>query len=391
MSIIKENNLQFDSKIRFSIVQDMTYNAFATEGNFIFVYTGMLQNTPDITHVLSIMCHELGHAYKHHIQQNIVFNSQRGSSNLVMLGLIPFLLVSPEAALLLSQAALEKEIYLQMQYSQKHEFEADEFGYNLMVGAGYSPQHFIDSIQNLDLIDYETKKYSHKAMKDYSTHPLTSKRVDRLKGMMKSLNSGHSFKDPKKIREDYLRIFALNFSEAAWPRDQHSRSIMDEAVRNKNNIAFWENLLTSKNSYAAYFQLLHMYEQDEQYHNHYINLLQMSRDTPCLVEVQSIETGLVTQDSKDMELRSFIRKYQQYLFSNSIDTNPKILSLLAEAYEKQGNHIYSRLALAKMYLLSGDYRNGLRIFNENKSLKESHIGDEIFYKLTHLFFPKIKL
>lgn len=384
MEIISKNELEFDSRIRMSIISDPQYNAFATEGNFIFIYTGLLQGVPDITNILSIMCHELGHSYKHHVQQAINFHKGGSNSTLALLGLIPLIATAPHAAILLSTATIEQDLYNKQQFSRKHEYEADEFSLQLMTGAGFAPELCINSISSLDIIDPElTKSFNHNYTR-FSSHPFTSQRVEHLRSMSQDIPSDTKFIDPTTLQQDYYRVFAVNFTENFWPTDSTSQQLMREVVTHKLDINYWEQLWQTQRSIAAFFNLFYLYQSDDSFYEKQQALLDEVKGDNVLKKVPSIESAFIEKDQRTMENRAFIRKYQQFLFSDSTDTNPKILSLLATSYRDEGNEAYSRIALAKMYLLSGNYKAGLRLMHDNKKLLESPIGFEVHQKLKYM-------
>ena len=66
------------------------------------------------------------------------------------------------------------------QYSQKQEYEADEFGFQFCIDNGRDPYGMSNSLNKLLQLS-ESEAKSSKFMQMFSSHPETQKRADRVK------------------------------------------------------------------------------------------------------------------------------------------------------------------------------------------------------------------
>ena len=66
------------------------------------------------------------------------------------------------------------------QYSQKQEYEADEFGFQFCIDYGRDPYGMSNSLNKLLQLS-ESEAKSSKFMQMFSSHPETQKRADRVK------------------------------------------------------------------------------------------------------------------------------------------------------------------------------------------------------------------
>lgn len=382
--IIDKNQIQFDSRIRLTIVGENSFNAFATEGNFIFIYNGMLQANPNIGHILSIMSHELGHSYYHHVNKTIGYESQKTHPSLILLGALPLLLASPEAALILAKITTEKSLEYSQGFSQANEFEADKFSFEMMTGAGFSPEVPTKALVSLQTIDHEFSKSYIKGFDKYSTHPLTRERIEQMKRLSETFlaKEAGEFISIEDLQRDYLRLYALSYPRDSWPQGPYYHD-MQEAFDHRGNKVYWQKLWQEHNCYSAFFVLLELYRRDLADQEHLYKMLE-SIDDPALRKVEDVEKLLVDKDRDLLSYRTFIRRYQHALFNESFDTSPSILLALASAYEQDNNEVYSRLALAKKCLLSADYNDGLRIFAHNPKLLQHSLGKTLHEQLVYL-------
>jgi predicted Zn-dependent protease len=127
----------------FDVIKSDELNAFALPGGPVFFYTGLLDKLQTEDEVAGILAHELTHVRREHWAYQYRDQQQKGL--LLNLGLI-LLKANNEAA---SLASIGLDVLVNLPYSRKHESEADDKGYDMMVAAGYNPEGMADVFRTL--------------------------------------------------------------------------------------------------------------------------------------------------------------------------------------------------------------------------------------------------
>lgn len=135
-------------EIHFDVIVDENVNASAFPGGYIYVHTGLIQNTRNVSELAGVLGHEVGHVFHRHSAQN--YNRARTTGLVKDVGVL--------AALFLSGGRLANVIdffgtaagvsYLNT-FSREFESEADDFALNLLPGAGYDPRGLVTFFQTI--------------------------------------------------------------------------------------------------------------------------------------------------------------------------------------------------------------------------------------------------
>lgn len=153
----------------FKVVKDDSVNAFAIPGGRLYVHTGLLKAAQSETEVAAVMAHEISHAVARHGTRQMT--QQYGYSMVLSL-------VLGQNSNVLTQLA--GELFGKagmMSYSREYENQADFLGVETMSKAGYNPQGMVSFFQKLDAMG---KQDSGSLAKFFSSHPLTSERIQRV-------------------------------------------------------------------------------------------------------------------------------------------------------------------------------------------------------------------
>src|ERR1044072_679897 len=127
----------------FDVLQNKELNAFALPGGPVFFYTGLLDKLKTEDQVAGVLAHELTHVRRQHWAYQ--YRDQQQKSFLLGSILI-FAKANREMA---SIATIGLDVLVNLPYSRKHETEADDRGYDIMIKAGYNPEGMADVFQVL--------------------------------------------------------------------------------------------------------------------------------------------------------------------------------------------------------------------------------------------------
>lgn len=162
----------------FDVLQNKQLNAFALPGGPTFFYTGLLDKMSTEDELAGVMAHELTHVRKEHWAYQ--YRDEQQKNLLLSLGLLIFRANRATADI----ASIGLDVLVNLPYSRKHETEADDGGYDMMVKAGYNPEGLADVFRLL-------KSQGGKSPEFLSDHPADAARINRIEAKVKK--DTHSF------------------------------------------------------------------------------------------------------------------------------------------------------------------------------------------------------
>ncbi len=167
-------NVQFP--YTFKVVKDDSINAFAIPGGHTYVNTGLLKAAESEDELAAVMAHEINHVVARHSTRQMT--QKYGYSLLLqlVLGQDPNMLAQLASQLFGTAGSLY--------YSRGMETQADYLGVETMYKAGYNPEGMVAFFQKLQA---ENSQQPGKLTKFLSSHPLTTERIETVKGEISKL------------------------------------------------------------------------------------------------------------------------------------------------------------------------------------------------------------
>ena len=169
--------------LKFYIRDDPDPNAFALPGGYVVVHTGLLQMVDTPEQLLGVLAHEIAHETQRHIIRQkiaaagslavfgVFIHGNRASGSLLGMG----------SGLLVNQG-----------FSQRHETEADEVGWDYLVAANIDPRGMIQTFQKLKAAE-GGMGFGHLMPESLASHPALSKRIARLEKKWNKLDRHSGF------------------------------------------------------------------------------------------------------------------------------------------------------------------------------------------------------
>lgn len=156
-----------DLKYIFSVIEDKELNAFATPGGYIYVNSGLIEESTD-DELACVVGHEVGHVAARHIVKKLQ----------AKIGYDILMNIAAQRAGLgeLRQAASISYNLITLGYSRKDELLSDRLGVKYAHKAGYDPRAMITFLEKLEKKDKEGK-----GILFLRTHPYASQRIKMLK------------------------------------------------------------------------------------------------------------------------------------------------------------------------------------------------------------------
>lgn len=177
----------------FTLLASDVPNAFALPGGMVYVTAGLMKKMSNERQLAAVLGHEIGHVCALHN----VHALQRQWGAKALLKLAQYAMKAEYASA--AQTATEYSTkFLNLRYSRKDEYQADELGVRYMSRAGYNPYGMVELMEIL--LKQKKGKGNEKKKESsffelFQSHPLTRKRIERVRNHV-SLNY-HQYLPPK--------------------------------------------------------------------------------------------------------------------------------------------------------------------------------------------------
>lgn len=320
----------------FHIIDLPQPNALAIPGGFVFVTSGLIDLKLTDDEMAVLLGHELSHIeQKHHLRQ------AKEEAKLSIAQIIATLLVArgsknvqaTEAAML-SSSILHS--LLTLSYTRELESEADEYGLNYSVQAGYKPEGGITLLEKLLL---HSDEYGGDQGVLFRTHPYLTERIKEIKMRLPHLKNDENQSRPGGANQPTLL----------------SRKNKFEAFRRDNQEFFYRQLLRiqsvpPKRSGHSSHQPLEMIKTTVKVLR--LNIIQSDPNSPLALEMhwQFFLEEIEQEEKKPYLMRNYgllLEKYNTVFkdFSPSMETEKTldIIKSRREALEAEKKKQYDEI------------------------------------------------
>ena len=171
----------------FVAVNDESINAMALPGGYIFITKGMLAKLTTEAQLAAVLSHEIVHVTARH--------SADAMSKQIGMSILLSALSEKTSETTATIAQLGAQI-LDLKYSRTAEYEADTFGLDYMVRAGYDPNAMYRMMQMLNA------QNNRRPIEFFSTHPNPENRMENIQEKLNTMNIPDNLKTAK---EDYKK------------------------------------------------------------------------------------------------------------------------------------------------------------------------------------------
>lgn len=160
--------------LNFKVYNVIDINAFACPDGSVRVFSSLM-DIMDYDELMGIIGHEIGHVMKRHSKNQ--FKTQ------LLTGALKDAVASSggkAAALTESQLGTLGDALINAKYSQKHENEADDCGYEFLVKNGRNPWGMVMAFEKFLTLEGGNNQKSSYITKMFSSHPETKKRIELM-------------------------------------------------------------------------------------------------------------------------------------------------------------------------------------------------------------------
>jgi len=169
----------------FYLVNDDSFNAFASPAANIFMYKGLLFALDNIDEFAGIMAHEIAHAVSRHVSQSIDRSKlvNIGSMAGMLAGILLGAAGGGEAAAAMTMGSMAAGQSAMLAFTRENETDADQKAFLFLKETGYSPAGLLSGLNKMRASDYRGME----GVPDYfKTHPGTGNRIINLAGILEN-------------------------------------------------------------------------------------------------------------------------------------------------------------------------------------------------------------
>ena len=210
--------------IEFFILNDSTINAFAMLGGVIGVHTGLFLAANSESELASVLGHEIAHLTQKHLPRIIA--KQKRDSYKTTLALAFALLISrsnPDLAAATQTVVNASAVQNTLDFTRKHEKEADSEGIKILDRAGFDVRASIDFFKTMQ----RGNQFSQGAAPAFlRTHPVTSDRISDIQNRLSEY--------PYKQRIDSDNFYYVKGKIRAFLEEKNTIvNILEANIKNK--------------------------------------------------------------------------------------------------------------------------------------------------------------
>ncbi len=182
----------------FAILDTPVENAFAAPGGYIYITRGLLALMNSEAELATVLAHELGHVSARHSARHMT------RAILFELGIVLAATLSKDFRKIAPISLIATQL-LFLKFSRDDEYQADSLGIDYSFKTGYDSGKMVDFFNSLEKA---TRVYGSSKLPNFlSTHPVTAKRINRIKELWQGSGYALQAGDPPLLveRNGYLK------------------------------------------------------------------------------------------------------------------------------------------------------------------------------------------
>ena len=367
---LSETSQVKDREYTIVLIDEKSLNAFAAPGGVIGVNGGLFLNAGNEAQLASVLSHELAHLSQRHFARNVLRGRDTNlASSLVMVSAIALAIISNNpTAFIAGPAALQQQ---QLRYSRIFEREADRYGFNNLIAAGYDPAGMGQMFENMARV---RKLAGDNPPEFLLTHPITSSRVsdafnaadqieftggkkntinfEFVKGRLKARYNMSSPQAAARYFEKMYEDMPTNENKYAYISALQANGQTDRALAEMNEILkqFPKNLILNITKSEILLSGQRLNEAQE-------NIDQMLNIAPGNYPASIIKSKILSSKKEFIKAEEILR---DLLISRNRD--PGLWVQLSEVQRAGKNIVGYHLSRGEYYTLIGDFDNALNQF-----------------------------
>ncbi len=386
--IANSDETSVEQAFEFFALQDSSINAFALPGGFMGFNSGLIIAAQSESELAAVMSHEIAHVTQKHLARMIAGQKFDLIKSLATLAVAIIAARSnPQASQAILVASQASAIQSKLDFTRKHEKEADRIGLSILLDAGFEPQGMSTFFERLQ----RAGRFHENGAPSYlRTHPITYERIADIQNRIREMPY-HQV--PDSI--DFLLVRAKLRAMQGKPHDSvvQFKSRLDEKRYTNEAVeryGYIHALLRDKSNKQASNELAHLYQilqrdsSTAMLTNHRLGetVRVENKDVIAGAMVEALSASVKLANGEITEAfdiyktalkiyprhRALIHGYAHALIQNKqtetalelinkqlllITNDPQLFSIQAQCYALLGDRMLQHRALAESYMLKG--------------------------------------
>ena len=367
---LSETSQVKDRQFTIILIDEKSLNAFAAPGGVIGVNGGLFLNAGNEAQLASVLSHELAHLSQRHFARNILRGKDTNlASSLVMVSAIALAIVSNNpSAFIAGPAALAQQ---QLRYSRIFEREADRYGFNNLIAAGYDPKGMGEMFESMA----KTRKLAGDNPPEFLlSHPITSSRISDAFNAAERIEFSGGKKNTVNFEFIKGRLKTRYFSSSPQAASRYFKNLYQENPSNENKYAYVIALKRNKEAELAIDFLNEMLDKypknlilnitkseilfhDQRLDHALKNINKVLNISPRNYPASIIKSKILSAKKETIQAEEILR---DLLITKNND--PSLWLQLSEVQRAGKNIIGYHLSRGEYLMLLGDFENALNQF-----------------------------
>lgn len=371
------------SEFNFYVIDNPNVNAFALPGGYIGINAGLITETQSESELAGVMAHEIAHVTQRHIARQI--EATKGLTIATAAAMLLAIIAGGgnpaivQAAVTMGMSHLGQQ---QINFTRRHEQEADRLGIGTLVEAGYNPNGMASFFETMER---RARLYGNQIPQILLTHPISTTRIAEARARAADFAIGavHESDSYRLMRArsrvlasaqpaDVLRHFdQLRKSPSSGPAADYGYALaLMQVGRAEDARAILEELTARDAATHPHFELALADAQAGagDYEAALATLAAVERRYPSY-RPATLEYGeMLVQTGHAAQARAFLLNHGELL-----GVDAEVHELLARAADRLGQSGEAYYQQAEAHRLRGEYVAG--IFRLNSALTLPDIGE----------------
>ena len=369
-------------------LRDSSINAFALPGGYIGIHSGLFTASQSESELASVLAHEIAHVAQRHVARGITQSAQ--SNHLLIAALAGALLgaLAGSGDLAMGAAAFGQAAAVdrQLGFSRQAEQEADRVGFEMLLKAGYEPQGMVQMFQRLAAASRLNERAT--ANEYASTHPISQQRESDISNRVRGLPS-NNYQDTASFW--YIRAKLMVMQAGGG----QSLRVLEQGLQSSANQA-----KTELERSAAQYGLAYIAQGRQDYAQARTLLAQArAQDKFQAPELDTLDIRIAIADRDVQGALALARQaWQRWPTSQGVALAyvqvlqqlgqndqaqlflmdrikqwpdvPQLHQLLAQTYDRLGDGVKARRAMAEYYELVGALPTAVEQLQQARNLTE---------------------
>ena len=216
-------------ELRFYVVEDESLNAFATFGGAIYIHSGIITVSNDVSELAGVIAHEIGHVTARHLAQNA--RRQQNTGIIANIAAFALTILTGGAGGQLGQQAAQQLTALTAiaylnSFTREFEAEADQLAVKTLIKAGYDAEGMVRLFRTL-----QTQEGGGSQIRFLQDHPTNEERIASVQKDIADAGAPEGKSDDRgrlEIIQERIKLVAGTDSDVVDEEDEEEEEEEEE-------------------------------------------------------------------------------------------------------------------------------------------------------------------